>query len=316
MAASGRLADLYGRRRMFLLGLASFGLASAACAAAPSQAVLIAAGSRRVPARRSCSPWRSLTRRRSCLPAGGLGHRRAGRFWDHVPDDRSAARRCAGGDGRLALGFLINIPVVALVLIFGARFIPESPKTSARQLDIAGLVLLTGGLATLVAALLHLYQWPLGPAAGVQPAQPPGAGRLRGRRTPNPASAHPSAPAAKARGGGFDGRPDDHPGRRAGRDAVRGAVPAERARLDGDRGRRRPAAGHDLERAAVGAHRQAGGSPRRALVGRIRPARGRPPAWRRSASSRRPRRRSCCCRGCWCSGSRARSCSRPQEQGR
>ncbi|HEY7619188.1 MAG TPA: MFS transporter, partial [Solirubrobacteraceae bacterium] len=41
MAGSGRLADLYGRRRLFLLGLGLLGLASVACAAAPSQLALI-----------------------------------------------------------------------------------------------------------------------------------------------------------------------------------------------------------------------------------------------------------------------------------
>jgi MFS family permease len=43
LASSGRLADLYGRRRLFVAGVALFGLASAVCAAAPSDLVLIVA---------------------------------------------------------------------------------------------------------------------------------------------------------------------------------------------------------------------------------------------------------------------------------
>jgi MFS family permease len=43
VASSGRLADLYGRRRLFVAGVALFGLASAGCAAAPSELVLIVA---------------------------------------------------------------------------------------------------------------------------------------------------------------------------------------------------------------------------------------------------------------------------------
>jgi predicted MFS family arabinose efflux permease len=43
MAASGRLADLYGRRRLFIIGAALFGLGSIGCAAAPSEEFLIAA---------------------------------------------------------------------------------------------------------------------------------------------------------------------------------------------------------------------------------------------------------------------------------
>ncbi len=43
MAIAGRLADRFGRKRMFLAGIALFGGASALCAAAPSLELLIAA---------------------------------------------------------------------------------------------------------------------------------------------------------------------------------------------------------------------------------------------------------------------------------
>jgi MFS family permease len=43
VSCSGRLADLYGRRRLFLIGLTVFGLSSVMCAVAPSQLVLIIA---------------------------------------------------------------------------------------------------------------------------------------------------------------------------------------------------------------------------------------------------------------------------------
>ena len=45
---NGRLGDRFGRRRMFSLGLALFTMASAACGAAPTPAVLIVAGCCRV----------------------------------------------------------------------------------------------------------------------------------------------------------------------------------------------------------------------------------------------------------------------------
>ncbi len=43
MAAAGRLADLYGRRRLFLIGAALFGIGSVAAAVSPSEELLIAA---------------------------------------------------------------------------------------------------------------------------------------------------------------------------------------------------------------------------------------------------------------------------------
>ena len=168
MAASGRLGDRYGRRRMFHLGVAFFGVASVACAAAPSQAVLIAA---RVAQGVGAALLQPLA----------LAHATA----IMSPERRGWAIGVLAGFGTtcLIIGpllggvlvetvgwrwiFLVNVPVVALVLVVGARFIPESRETSARRLDVPGLALLTGGLAMLVAGLLHLYQWSLGPAAGV-----------------------------------------------------------------------------------------------------------------------------------------------------
>jgi MFS family permease len=43
VASSGPVADLYGRRRLFVIGIAVFGVGSAVCAAAPSNLVLIVA---------------------------------------------------------------------------------------------------------------------------------------------------------------------------------------------------------------------------------------------------------------------------------
>lgn len=59
LITGGRLGDRYGRRRMFVLGLALFTLASLACGVAGSAAVLIAsraaqASARPWPARRPC----------------------------------------------------------------------------------------------------------------------------------------------------------------------------------------------------------------------------------------------------------------------
>jgi EmrB/QacA subfamily drug resistance transporter len=168
MAVSGRLADLYGRRRMFLLGVALFGLASIACAVAPSQAALIVA-------RLAQGVGAALTQPLALAHATAI----------MPPERRGWAIGVLAGFGTtcLMIGpllggllvetlgwrwvFLVNVPVVVLALAFGIRFLPESRQPDPPPLDLRGLVLLAAGLALLVAGLLHLNQWPLGVAAGV-----------------------------------------------------------------------------------------------------------------------------------------------------
>jgi MFS family permease len=53
----GRLADLYGQRKLFLLGTVGFTLASLACGVAPDQTVLVVARALQGIAGRWCRPW-------------------------------------------------------------------------------------------------------------------------------------------------------------------------------------------------------------------------------------------------------------------
>jgi EmrB/QacA subfamily drug resistance transporter len=168
MAGSGRLADLYGRRRMFLLGVAGFGLASVACAVAPSQATLIAA-------RLAQGVGAALTQPLALAHATAI----------MPPERRGWVIGVLAGFGTtfLMIGpllggllvetlgwrwvFLVNVPVVLLALGFAIRFMPESREPDPPPLDLPGLVLLSTGLALLVAGLLHINEWPLGLAAAV-----------------------------------------------------------------------------------------------------------------------------------------------------
>jgi MFS family permease len=161
MAGSGRLADLYGRRRLFLTGVALFGVFSLACAIAPSQLALIVA-------RLAQGAGAALTQPLALAHATAV-----------VPPERrgwAVGVLASAGTTCLMIGpllggllvetagwrwvFLINLPVVALALILGRRHMVESREPEAPPLDVPGLLLLTGGLATLVAGLLHLSEWP------------------------------------------------------------------------------------------------------------------------------------------------------------
>ena len=79
LITGGKLADLYGRRRIFVVGLAIFTLSSLACGLAPSAGL---------PDRRA---RRAGRRRGAHEPGVALDHRR------HVPAEAARARRSGSG---------------------------------------------------------------------------------------------------------------------------------------------------------------------------------------------------------------------------
>ena len=94
MVTAGRLADIYGRRKIIVIGLVVFGALSAVCGAAQDETWLIAARVvQGVGARRSSSPSRSRSpRARSPEPA------RAGRsasFWGSPPSGPPSSAACS-----------------------------------------------------------------------------------------------------------------------------------------------------------------------------------------------------------------------------
>ena len=172
MLTAGSAADRIGARRLFVAGLAVFAAGSAACAAAPTLGVLIAA------------------RAAQGVGASALLPCSLALIVHQFPDPRARARALGvwGGMGSLgvALGpvlggalvaltgwraiFIINVPVCVLTVILLRRHVAESPLKPERRADVPGLVLgilalagLTGGfiiagqqgwLAPLPAALL------------------------------------------------------------------------------------------------------------------------------------------------------------------
>ncbi|GAA0565836.1 DHA2 family efflux MFS transporter permease subunit [Actinomadura livida] len=153
----GRLADIFGRRRMFIVGLVVFGVTSAACGAAVSSSMLVAGRF-----------------------AQGMGEALAGPaalamipllFPD--PRERMKAVGIWGGLGGLGgtLGpvisglltdvdwrwiFYINIPVVLIALLLVPRVLPESRMARAEhRIDVAGAVTVTGGSLAIVYGVLN-----------------------------------------------------------------------------------------------------------------------------------------------------------------
>jgi EmrB/QacA subfamily drug resistance transporter len=153
----GSLGDRLGRRRIFVLGVVWFTIASVVCAAAPTIEVLVAM-------RAVQGVGAAL------LTPGSLAILEA----VFVPDDRAAAVGAWSGLGGVAtavgpvlggvlvgaaswgwrIAFLINVPLAAVAIVLAARFVPETrDEESAGHLDVTGVLLAASGLAALAYGL-------------------------------------------------------------------------------------------------------------------------------------------------------------------
>ncbi|HEX3779484.1 MAG TPA: MFS transporter [Pseudonocardiaceae bacterium] len=159
LVPAGRLADVYGRRRVFRLGMLIFTLASAGCAAAPSVGVLI--GFRAVQAiGAALMVPTSLGLLLASFPADR--HRRVVGIWAAIG---SVAASCGPPIGGFLLVagwrwiFLVNLPVALTALVLGRRLPEQRHPGDGRLPDLFGAALLAAGIAGLIAAISNLSSW-------------------------------------------------------------------------------------------------------------------------------------------------------------
>ncbi|GHH56506.1 MFS transporter [Streptomyces candidus] len=157
LIVSGALADRFGRRRIFQCGLLVFGLASLACALAPSFGVLVAARAVQGVGASMLSPV-ALAIVVNAMPDPRERARAIG-VWASVFGLSMAAGPVTGGALIAAFGwrsvFWINAPVVIAALVLVAVFVPESRAKHPRRLDLPGQVLLTVVLCLSVGVLIE-----------------------------------------------------------------------------------------------------------------------------------------------------------------
>jgi MFS family permease len=168
LVLGGRLGDLFGRRRLFLVGMAAFGLTSLACGLAPGAWSLVAA---RVA--QGASAAAMLPQVLATIQATTTGPRRAkamGLYGATAGLSMVAGQILGGvlvaadiaGTGWRSV-FLVNVPVVLAGLVLAARAVPETRSTRPEPVDVPGTVLLAASLLTLLVPLTEgrAAGWPL-----------------------------------------------------------------------------------------------------------------------------------------------------------
>lgn len=157
LISSGAMADRFGRRRVFRTGLAVFGAASLACAAAPSVEVLVAARAVQGVGASMLSPV-ALAIVVNAMPDPKERAQAIG-VWASVFGLSMAAGPVTGGALVAAFGwrslFWINAPVIVAALVLTAVFVPESRAERARRPDLSGQALLALVLAVSVGVLIE-----------------------------------------------------------------------------------------------------------------------------------------------------------------
>lgn len=151
----GRVADLFGRKRIFLAGMALLGIASLVGGIATAPPVLIAARIAQGLATAAVTPA-ALSLLTTSFPEGRLRERAL---------SLNGALMAAGFTTGAILGglltdllswrwaFFVNVPVAAMVLMVAPRVLVETRLDRRPRLDLWGALSVTGGLLALVYGL-------------------------------------------------------------------------------------------------------------------------------------------------------------------
>jgi len=156
LVLAGRLADLHGRRRVFMAGLALFAGASLACGLSRSPGLLVAARALQGLGAAAVAPA-ALAAITAAVP-DGAERRRALGVWTAAAAGGGASGWLLGGVITQQAGwpwvFLVNVPIGAVAVALAPVLVPETrAEGEGRRLDVAGAATLTAGLALVVLGL-------------------------------------------------------------------------------------------------------------------------------------------------------------------
>jgi len=160
LMTGGRLGDLYGRGKMFFLGLMGFAAASLLCGLASSPGMLIAGRIMQGATAAIMAP-QALASVQVLFPEKEKPL--ALSLYGAVFGLASVIGQALGGVlislDLFNLGwrviFLVNLPVALLVVLFGMRFLKETRVKNARKLDPGGMFFATATLCALIVPLVE-----------------------------------------------------------------------------------------------------------------------------------------------------------------
>ena len=158
----GRAADLLGRRRILMLGLALFTVASLACGLATGDAFLM--GSQAVQGVGAAIMVPAALSIVMNMFEEGAERNKALGIWGGLAAGGATVGLIAGGLLTRYAGwqyiFYLNVPIGAAVLALAPRLVPDSRlATGRRQFDAIGAIAGTGGLVLLVDAIAQAPQY-------------------------------------------------------------------------------------------------------------------------------------------------------------
>jgi EmrB/QacA subfamily drug resistance transporter len=161
LVGGGQLADLLGRRRVFVFSLALFTLASALCAASPSLGFLVAARTVQAAGAAMLVPS-SLAIVLEASPEGERTHAIA--MWSAVAALAAGIGPPLGGllitASSWRLVFLVNIPVGVVAITLAHRVLVESRSPGQRRMpDLFGALILALAIAGLVLGVVKGPEW-------------------------------------------------------------------------------------------------------------------------------------------------------------
>lgn len=159
LVPAGKMADRFGRRRLFRLGMAVFASGGILCALSPSVEALIAFRACEAVGGALMTPT-SLGLLLAAYPV--TMHRRIISWWSAITTTAAALGPPIGGllvGVNWRLVFVINLPIALAILLFG-RVLPDDQHQRESGLpDFLGAGLLALGIAGLVAAISNASTW-------------------------------------------------------------------------------------------------------------------------------------------------------------